>query len=148
MDQIAPALGNWIWWIVAGVLLVGELATPGIFLVWLGLAAAAVGLLDLAFDPGWQADLVLFSGFAVIFVLAARTWLARRRRPDSAEPHLNRRMDDYIGASYALDQAIESGRGRIRIDDTLWEALGPDLPRGALVKVTGVEGLKLRVEAA
>ena len=48
------------------------------------------------------------------------------------------------GKSYVLDEAIINGRGKIKIDDTLWEVTGPDLPQGASVKIVGVEGLRLR----
>jgi membrane protein implicated in regulation of membrane protease activity len=34
----------WTWWIVAAGLLIAELVLPGVFLVWLGIAAAMVGL--------------------------------------------------------------------------------------------------------
>jgi membrane protein implicated in regulation of membrane protease activity len=146
MDQLFPLLGNWTWWIAAGVLLFGELMLPGVFLIWLALAAAAVAVIDLIFDMVWQVELALFSGFAVVFVLVARSWMIKR--PPSDRTHLNRRMFDYVGQSYPLDQPITGGRGRLRIDDTVWEALGPDLPQGAMVRVTAVEGLKLRVVPA
>jgi hypothetical protein len=57
-------------------------------------------------------------------------------------------MYGYIGRTYFLDQAIENGRGKVRIDDTLWSVEGPDLPAGARVTVKEVRGLTLLVEKA
>ena len=38
--------------------------------------------------------------------------------------------------------------GQIRIDDTMWDVIGPDLKKGEWVEVKGVNGLRLEVEAA
>ncbi len=47
-----------------------------------------------------------------------------------------------------LNEPIVDGKGRLKIEDTMWELRGPDLPQGAWVKVTGVDGMRLMVEAA
>ncbi len=39
----------WFWFIVAGLLLIGELLSPGVFLMWLAGAAAFTGLADMLF---------------------------------------------------------------------------------------------------
>ena len=39
----------WHWWILAGLLLILELTAPAYFFLWLGIAAAATGLLLLVF---------------------------------------------------------------------------------------------------
>ena len=43
-------------------------------------------------------------------------------------------------------EAIENGRGTVKIGDTLWRAEGPDAAQGARVKVTGTDGATLMVE--
>ena len=47
MEQFVPVLGQWLWWIVAGVLLILELTAPGVFFIWLAIAAALTGVADL-----------------------------------------------------------------------------------------------------
>jgi membrane protein implicated in regulation of membrane protease activity len=44
-----------------------------------------------------------------------------------------------------VEQAIENGRGRVRVGDTLWSAEGPDAPAGTRVTVTGSKGTVLVV---
>jgi inner membrane protein len=148
MDQLLANAGPWFWWAAAGALLILELALPGVFFIWLGLAAVVTGAVHAAFAPGWNIELTLFAILSVVFLFAGRQFLASRKALQSDKPNLNRRTHGYIGQIATLESAIENGKGKVRIDDTLWEAMGADLPKGARVKVTGVEGLRLKVEAA
>ncbi|MGQ0485698.1 MAG: NfeD family protein [Hyphomicrobiales bacterium] len=145
MGEFMPFAGGWFWWIAAGVLMFLELLSPGTYFIFLAVAAGAVGLLDIAFDMGWRIELLSFAGFALVFVLAGRPFMGKRHVLDSDRPNLNRRMYDYVGKSYVLDEAIHNGRGRLKIEDTIWEVTGPDLPQGARIKVTAVDGLRLTV---
>jgi hypothetical protein len=148
VDTLIPITGIWFWWIAAGVLLMLELMLPGVFFVWLAAAAAVVGVFDAAFHFGWQIELVLFAVFAVIFLFGGRKFLASRKEMQSDIPNLNQRMYDYVGQLHPLEVAIVNGRGKIRIDDTLWDVMGPELTKGSRVRVTGVEGMRLKVEQA
>ena len=47
-----------------------------------------------------------------------------------------------------VEQAIQNGRGKVRVGDTVWQAEGPDVPAGASVKVTAAKGTVLVVERA
>ena len=147
MDQLLP-FGDWFWWIAAGVLLILELTAPGVFFMFLAAAAVIVGVLDTALSLGWQIELTLFAGFSLIFVLAGRPFLKRRHLFDSDRPNLNQRMYDHVGKNFVLAEPVVDGKGRLRIEDTIWELRGPDLPQGARVKVTGVDGMRLKIEAA
>ena len=78
-------------------------------------------------------------------------WVRRYVRPDVATsdlPDLNVRGQQYIGRSLVVEQAIQNGRGKVRADDTLWLAEGPDAPAGARVTVTSTKGNVLVVERA
>lgn len=138
--------GYWTWWIIAAILLVLELVIPGVFFLWLGLAAAGVGLIALLLVLPWQAEVAIFGGIAVVLIVVARPWLERRNLEETDQPNLNRRLLNYVGRDYVLEKPIENGQGRLRIDDTWWVVEGPDAPVGSWVKVTGVDGLRLTVE--
>lgn len=58
------------------------------------------------------------------------------------------RAAQLIGRTAVLAEPIREGRGRIRLDDTVWRVSGPDLPAGSRVKVVSVQGTELHVEAA
>lgn len=140
-------LGAWNWLILAVLFFALELAAPGIFLVWFGIAAAVVGGLALVFNISWQIQFVLFAALAVIAVLVARKYL--RTDDTSAErPLLNRRAQQHVGKTYVVADAIKNGQGKVRIGDTLWRAEGPDAAEGVQVRVTAADGVTLIVEPA
>lgn len=138
----------WHWWILAGLLLILELTAPAFFFLWLGIAAAAVGLILLVFkDIPLETQLVLFGVASIVAVLAWRKY--RETRPVTTDqPNLNRRGHQYIGRVFSLDAPIINGVGKVTVDDSTWKVKGPDLAAGTHVRVTGVEGVVFMVEVA
>jgi membrane protein implicated in regulation of membrane protease activity len=138
----------WHWWILAGLLLILELTAPAFFFLWLGIAAAAVGLILMVFPSiGIETQLVLFGIASIVAVIAWRKY--RESRPiKSDQPNLNRRGHQYIGRMFSLDHPIVNGVGKVTVDDSTWKVKGADMPAGTHVKVTGVEGVVFMVEAA
>jgi inner membrane protein len=63
------------------------------------------------------------------------------------EPLLNKRSEQMIGRLATLTEPVVDGYGRIKIGDSLWRVKGPDLAKGAKVKVTSVVGNELVIEA-
>ena len=142
LDQI----DYWHWLIVAVALVVLEIFSPGVFFLWLGVAAAVVGgVLWFMPELSWQTQFVLFAVFSVVSIGVARIFLIRRPIATD-EPTLNRRGEQYVGRTLVLSEAIENGVGRVRVDDTLWRVAGKDSPAGARVRVTDVDGTVLIVE--
>ena len=142
------SLGGWLWFIIAGVLLIGELLSPGVFLMYLAGAAAVTGALDLALGLSWTAEVLVFGVASLLLVLASWKYVIRGWNPKSDQPHLNQRHEAFVGRVFELEQPIVNGTGRLRIEDTLWVVDGPDLPLGARVKVTATNGMRLTAEAA
>jgi membrane protein implicated in regulation of membrane protease activity len=148
------ALGFWNWFFVAIVLMSLETIIPGVHFLWFGLAAAIVGALAYAAAVfgsadtfSWPLQLVAFALISVATVFWVRGW-ARAKRAPSDVPDLNVRGAQYVGRLVTVEDAIVSGRGRVRVGDTLWPASGPDSAKGSRVKVTGVSGTVLVVEPA
>jgi membrane protein implicated in regulation of membrane protease activity len=136
----------WYWAIFGAVLGVIEVAVPAMVCIWL--AAAALGVAAIAWRyPGlaWEHQALIFAALAVASVVLGRTACARVGSPQS-KMRLNRRAESYIGRLFTLDGAIIDGRGRLRVDDTVWLVAGPDLPPGTRVRVTGADNTLLRVE--
>ena len=138
----------WHWWILAGILLILELTSPVFFFLWLGFAAAAVGFLLLVFPSiPVEAQLVLFGILCVVSVLAWRRY-REIHPPESVQPLLNQRGQQYKDRVFTLDEAIVNGVGKVEVDDSTWRVKGPDLPVGTRVKVTGVDGVVFIVTKA
>jgi inner membrane protein len=64
------------------------------------------------------------------------------------QPDLNIRAQQYVGRMVVVEQAIQNGRGKVRVGDTLWQAEGLDAPAGSRVKITATNGNVLVVERA
>ena len=127
------------YWLIGGVLLcAAEAFAPGMFFLWLGIAALATGLVMIVYDPGLAWSLLLFGAFSIVAVLAGRKIYGAAEK-DSDQPFLGRRADAMVGRTYVLAQPIKGGEGRIVVNDTHWRLRGPDMPAGTKVKVTRVE---------
>jgi inner membrane protein len=137
----------YLWWIAALILITAEIVLPGFFLLWIGLAAAGVGTLLLVVPQmNLLTQVVIF--VALAFAACFGYWrLARHSLRATPSPTLNRRAEQLIGQRYVLDTAIENGRGKARVGDSLWLVEGPDMPAGSRVAVIGVDGAMLRVAA-
>jgi membrane protein implicated in regulation of membrane protease activity len=145
MTDAIISFGIWNWFIAGGILLAIEVIAPGTFMLWLGLSALLVGLISLAVDWPWQAQLIAFAVFAV---LSIPIWLRVGRKVESPadQPFLNRRSSAFVGQTFTLDKPIQNGSGAVRIGDTVWRVSGPDAPAGSRVKVTSTDGPTLFVE--
>ena len=138
-------LGAWNWLILGAVFLALELVAPGAFMLWIGLAALAVGLISFAIEWSWQAQLVTFAVLSLALIPVWRHFAPTVEQP-SESPLLNRRAESYIGRTFTLENPIVDGVGRVHIDDTIWRVTGPDSPAGSQVRIMRVEGPNLFVE--
>lgn len=137
----------WHWWIFAGILLILELTAPAFFFLWLGIAAAAVGMILLVFPSiPVETQLVLFAITSIVSLFVWRKY--RESRPQKTDqPNLNRRGHQYIGRVLTLAEPIVNGTGKVTVDDSTWRVQGPDLAAGTAIKVTGIDGVMFKVEA-
>lgn len=145
MAGLVASLGVWNWLILGALLLALELAAPGMFMLWLGLAAILVGLISFVVDWPWQAQLVAFAVFTLASIPLWRHF-ARKVGPADVSPFLNRRAKAFVGRSFTLERPIVNGSGTVRIDDTVWRVSGPDCPAGSRVTVVRTDGASLFVE--
>ncbi|MDX2309274.1 MAG: NfeD family protein [Hyphomicrobium sp.] len=145
------SLGYWSWLILALILMALETVVPGIHFLWFGVAALVVGIIvaiasaagmSEALTLPWQ--FVLYAAIAFLTVFIVKRF-AKPEAAKSDEPTLNVRGSQYIGKRFVVEEAIVNGRGKIRVGDTLWAAVGEDAARGTMVEVTGVDGTALVV---
>ncbi|MGD9649644.1 MAG: NfeD family protein [Dongiaceae bacterium] len=138
----------WYWLSLGAVFLAIEILVPGFYSLWLGMAALITGLIVFVVpNLGTGIEIGIFAVMTLVSVLGWRHYL-RRYPIKSDQPALNRRGAQYIGQFCILTQAIVNGRGRAQLADGTWSVEGPDAPAGARMKVTGVNGAVLIVEAA
>lgn len=148
--RLVLEFGPWSWWVLGLLLLAAEVFVPGVFLVWIGLAALATGMLSLLlWDAAlwaWQVQLIVFALLSMMAVLIGRRIVVTSHESD--EPLLNKRAESLVGRTAVLEQPIAEGHGRVRLDDTTWAVEGPDLPAGTRVRIVASRGRNLTVERA
>ena len=146
MDTIALIDPRW-GWLVAGVILAAaEIVVPGVFLIWLALAAILTGLVALIFDPPIAVDLAIFAVASVGSIYIGRNLYGRAEHP--TDPLLNNRSARMIGMRVTICEAVTAGQGRATDGDSFWSAKGPDMAVGTIATVAAVEGNTLVVEPA
>jgi len=134
-------------WLIAALLLgIAELMVPGVFLVFIAVAAAIVGSTLLALpDLPLAAQIGAFAAWSVVAVLIGRRWYRDYPVVDDTT-RLNDPAARLVGAVVTIERAIEHGSGRVTLGDGAWPARGPELPAGARARVVAVDAGVLVVE--
>lgn len=135
------------WWILAGITIVAELLTGGIYLlmVALGLAAGAI-----AAHLGLQmpVQISVAAAVGVLTVLLCRRFRGRRtpELPAAANPDLN--LD--IGETLHVPEWSSDGTARIPYRGSQWTVVlrAGSMPAAGLYRVIEVQGNRLIVDKA
>jgi len=141
LSELEP---HWWWLLAAAILAILEVILPGIFLVWMALAAAITGIATWVFDIPFAWQLALFAVLAFVTVLTGRK-VYDDNPIESSDPKLNERAARLVGQTVLVVQAIENGEGRVKVGDGVWNARGPDAEVGSEMLVIGADGASLRV---
>ena len=145
MDWFGGLEAHWVW-LTLGVVLAGlEMLVPGVYLVWLGIAAIATGVLTGLLHLSLPVQVIDFVFLSLIVAFSARRFLSDSPIR-SADPLMNRRVARMVGQTAVVVQAIEHGSGRVHFGDSEWIASGPDVALGERVRITGADGGTLLVE--
>lgn len=134
--------GGWLWLIVGLALGVAEMLTGTYFLIWPGLAAAAVGLaLFAAPGLGLGGQVALFALLALGLTVAGRAVVMRRARP--AAGGLNRRGDRLVGRM-ARVRGVVDGVVEVEVDGELWRGRSDArFAPGDAAEIAGLDGATL-----
>lgn len=140
------SLTGWHWLAFGIALLLLETLGVGGILIGAGSGAIALALVLSVVVIPWQWQLVLFGLFSMIGT--GIFWRFFRVKPaDNATSKLNNRRAQLVGMRASLLQAVQSGRGKVQIQDALWTvSCEEDLPQGTLVEVVGYDDNTLHVK--
>lgn len=133
-------------WIIFGIVLMGsELLTGTACVLWIGVAACSVGIVNWIIPFHFSIACGMFAVLTIMFL-----WLGNKviKKPciDDISSTLNRRSDAMIGRVLRLSAPIVQGTGKTVVGDSVWTVHGPDLPEGSAVTITTVEGNALVVK--
>ena len=138
---------HWFWLSLGLVLGVAEMVAPGFFLMWLGLAALIVGILDYFLPITLAYQVAMFAILSVLTVFAGKKFL-QSNPIETEDAMLNDRGARLTGEIVTVVESITNGNGRVKVGDSVWSARGADADVGARVIVTGADGAVLLVEGA
>jgi membrane protein implicated in regulation of membrane protease activity len=136
---------HWFWLSLGLLLGVAEMVAPGFFLMWLGLAALIVGILDYFLPITLAYQVAMFATLSVITVFAGKKFL-QENPIESDDANLNDRGARMTGEIVIVVEPITNGHGRVKVGDSVWNARGMDADIGASVRVIGADGAVLLVE--
>ena len=147
MDWLGGLDAYWVW-LTLGLVLAGlEMLIPGVYLIWLAIAAFITGAITMLIDISLPIQVIDFVFLSLIAAFSARRFLGERGIP-SGDPLMNRRGARLVGQIATVSETIEAGSGRIHYGDSDWIARGPDAALGTRVRITGSDGAVLLVEPA
>ena len=151
MNELFSFLNSWgIWgWMTFGlILMVLELIVPGTFIVWFGLGAVATGIVCALLPLSVSGQIVVFTICSTVSVFFG-SFVYKRIFGANKEVGQQDRIgaQKYIGQTFKVVEAIEEGKGKIAVGDTVWLAKSShDVAKGRRVKVVDVKGTILIVE--
>lgn len=144
MDNL---VNNYGWWLLALVLIAAEMIAPGYFLLWIGIAAGAMGVLTLVV-PGLSAlaQAIVFALLSIAACLVYWKYIRPLAEQRNDQPLLNQRGQRMVGRRVIVVEAIVNGRGKVGVGDGQWLAEGPDVPVGSEVEIVALQGTTFTVK--
>jgi membrane protein implicated in regulation of membrane protease activity len=136
----------WLWLIGGVVLLITEVIAPGFWLIFIGAAGIATGVLSLVLGLPVTVQLAVFAILAFLAVRIGGRRFYASRYDYSADPLLNDRAARLLGKVVVVVQPVDSNGGRVRVGDGEWSARGGPAAIGERVRIVDVEGNCLKVE--
>jgi len=132
-------------WMLAGLgMCAAELVHPGVFLLWVGLAAVGAGVVIWGAGLGFEWQVGVFLGLLAGLLSVP---LVRRRRRVQESGRVNAPESGLIGKTcHAL--AFEGAEGRVSFRDGTWPARttsGFKPVAGTVLRVVGLDGTTLLV---
>ena len=131
-------------WLIFGLVLCGlEMLHPGIFLLWVGLAACGTAAMTAVFSVSFTVQLAGFVTLAVVLAVLPAWRLYRRPGRD----RVNAPEAGLIGLPCTALE-FTAGHGRVTLRDSTWaaETVDGSAPRpGQRLTVVGLSGTTLRV---
>jgi membrane protein implicated in regulation of membrane protease activity len=137
---------EWLWLIGGIVLLIAEVIAPGFFLMVIGAAAIATGLLSLLLPVSVQLQFAIFAILAIVIVRVGGRRAYASKFDYSTDPLLNNRAGRLLGTVVTVVQPVDANGGRVKVGDGEWSARGAPAGVGERVRIVDIEGNCLKVE--
>ncbi|MBM3656634.1 MAG: NfeD family protein [Actinobacteria bacterium] len=137
-------MDSWVWFVVAGLLLVAEMLVVHLLFASLALAALAAGIGNLL-GASLAIQGVAFALFALISLVGIRPIALRHMKKQSSNASTN--VDALVGATALTTTDVDQLGGQVKLSGEIWSAhtLGEKISSGERVLVVAIDGATARV---
>ena len=135
----------YVWLILAGVFVIGEVLTSGFLIFWLSLGSL-VAMAVSFFTDNIIIQTTVFLISSVILILATKPLVKKFANIETVKTN----VQSIIGKKGIITKDINSikSTGQVKIEGELWSAIGiddMDIPKGTEVEVNEIKGVKVIV---
>ena len=135
----------YVWLILAGIFLIGEVLTSGFLIFWFSLGSLIAMIVSL-FIPNVTVQTAIFLISSVILILATKPLIKKFANTKTVKTN----AQAIIGKKVLVTKDINSikATGQVKIDGELWSAIGKDdmeISKGTEVEVNEIKGVKVIV---
>lgn len=138
----------WWHWVVLGlILIVSEIFMPLFIVLWFGVSALIVGVVDLVFATSFMSELILWMTLSVIFLVLWFVFLKDKTITKSGQ------SDSNLNTKGVVSEKIEfASRGKVRFDTPVlgsreWQANADEtIEAGESVSIVEVNGQLIKVK--
>ena len=137
-----------IWFIIGIVLMLLEMAVPGLVIIFFGIGAIAVAVTCMVTSPSLAVQLVIFIVVSSLSLALLRRWLKTRffssENGLTGDPTV---LDEFTGKNAIVEQPIAPGRpGKVEFKGTHWKAEAEEeIATGEVVVILGKDNITLKV---
>ncbi|MEN6325963.1 MAG: NfeD family protein, partial [Syntrophomonas sp.] len=135
------------WILIARVCGAIEIFTAGFWFLWLSLAALIVAVgVRLGFLPGLEIQLVIYSLFTLLLIIFTRPLVLKFFKSNDTASNVQALIGQH---GIALSRIAPLQYGQVKVNGEIWTAISPtEIDPEQRVVVTGIDGVKLRVDKA
>lgn len=135
----------YIWLILAGVFLIGEVMTAGFLIFWLSIGSL-IAMIVSFFTDSIIIQTSIFVISSVILIFATKPLVKKFAKVETVLTNAK----SIIGKKGIVTVDIDSikSTGQVKIDGEIWSAIGEDetdIPKGAEIEVLEIKGVKVIV---
>jgi membrane protein implicated in regulation of membrane protease activity len=133
-----------IWFFMGLVLLLLELALPGLIVVFFGIGAWVTALCIILFHPDINIQILIFLVSSVLFLALLRKYLKKKFFHEDTSI-VTTLEDEFIGKTGVAESKFSAGStGRVHFKGTSWTAVSDsDIEIGEQVTILDKESIKL-----
>jgi membrane protein implicated in regulation of membrane protease activity len=135
-----------IWLIIAGIMFVGEIATEGFLVFWIGIGALVTMCLSIAFPEMIVLQIAVFAIVSIILIILTKPLMDKLKPKEVAS-----NVYTILGKKAIVTKSINNTKseGQIKIDGDIWAARSENddiIAEGSEVEVLRIDGVRTIVK--